>query len=238
MYGLPRGLTLYGGLQEAADYSAAALGLGSSLGHWGAVSADATAARARTPYDGTQAGAAWRVRYSSRLGDTTSLALSSVQYASPGYLSMTDTLDRWQRDGNGPMGYAERSVRGRSTLQVSQSLGAAGGLGLSITRTDWRGGSGPDYGYGASWSSSLFGASVSLSWQQSRTERGCRDSLLSLWLNVPLGNSASASWSLTAPSQGSQVQEVALSGRAVNDRLDWSVRENYRSGSGSDPTGG
>ncbi|MDR6092661.1 outer membrane usher protein FimD/PapC, partial [Pantoea ananatis] len=48
----------------------------------------------------------------------------------------------------------------------------------------------------------------------------------------------SASWSLTAPSQGSQVQEVALSGRAVNDRLDWSVRENYRSGSGSDPTGG
>ncbi|MDQ1228542.1 outer membrane usher protein FimD/PapC [Pantoea ananatis] len=216
----------------------AALGLGSSLGHWGAVSADATAARARTPYDGTQAGAAWRVRYSSRLGDTTSLALSSVQYASPGYLSMTDTLDRWQRDGNGPMGYAERSVRGRSTLQVSQSLGAAGGLGLSITRTDWRGGSGPDYGYGASWSSSLFGASVSLSWQQSRTERGCRDSLLSLWLNVPLGNSASASWSLTAPSQGSQVQEVALSGRAVNDRLDWSVRKSYRPGSGADPAGG
>ncbi|WP_275235462.1 fimbria/pilus outer membrane usher protein, partial [Pantoea ananatis] len=238
MYGLPRGLTLYGGLQEAADYSAASLGLGSSLGRWGAVSADATAARARTPYDGAQGGAAWRVRYSSRLGDTTGLALSSVQYASPGYRSMSDSLDRWRRDGNGPMGYAQRSVRGRSVLQVSQSLGAAGGLGLNVTRTDWRGDGGPDYGYGASWSASLYGASVSLSWQQSRSGRGCRDSLLNLWLSVPLGRSTNASWSLTAPYQGVQSQEVALSGRAVNDRLDWSVRENYRSGSGSDPTGG
>ena len=238
MYGLPRGLTLYGGLQEAAYYSGASLGLGSSLGRWGAVSADATAARARTPYDGARAGAAWRVRYSSQLGGTgTGLALSSVQYASPGYLSMTDTLDRWPRTDR-PAYPAGRSVRGRSTMQVSQSLGAAGALGLNVTRTDWRGGSGPDYGYGASWSASLHGASVSLSWQQSRTGLGCQDGLLSLWLSVPLGQSTRASWSLTAPTQGAQAQEVALSGRAVNDRLDWSMRESYRPGSGSDPTGG
>ncbi|MDQ0627639.1 outer membrane usher protein [Pantoea agglomerans] len=238
MYGLPRGLTLYGGLQEAADYSGASLGLGSSLGRWGAVSADGTAARARTPYDGKNAGTAWRVRYSSQLGDTTRLNLSSVQYTSPGYRSITDTLDRWGGDGYGPAGYAQRSMRGRSMLQVSQSLGAAGGLGLNVTRTDWRGDSGPDYGYGASWSTSLQGASVSLRWQQSRTGPGCRDSLLSLWLSVPLGQSSSASWSLTAPHQGAQAQEVALSGRAMNDQLDWSVRENYRPGSGSGPAGG
>ncbi|PWJ72083.1 UNVERIFIED_ORG: outer membrane usher protein, partial [Pantoea agglomerans] len=235
---MPRGLTLYGGLQEAADYSGASLGLGSSLGRWGAVSADGTAARARTPYDGKNAGTAWRVRYSSQLGDTTRLNLSSVQYTSPGYRSITDTLDRWGGDGYGPAGYAQRSMRGRSMLQVSQSLGAAGGLGLNVTRTDWRGDSGPDYGYGASWSTSLQGASVSLRWQQSRTGPGCRDSLLSLWLSVPLGQSSSASWSLTAPHQGAQAQEVALSGRAMNDQLDWSVRENYRPGSGSGPAGG
>lgn len=128
MYGLPQWLTLYGGLQGAADYSGASLGLGSSLGRWGAVSADATTARARAPYDGTNAGTAWRVRYNTHLGDTTGLALSSVQYTSPGYRSMTDTLDRWRRDGYGTAGYAQRSVRGRSMLQVSQSLGAAGGL--------------------------------------------------------------------------------------------------------------
>ena len=238
MYGLPRGLTLYGGQQEASHYGGASLGLGASLGHWGAVSADVTTARSRTPSGGTQTGAAWRVRYSSRLGDTRSLALSSVQYASPGYLSMTDTLDRWRRDGNGMTGYAQRSVRGRSTLQVSQSLSAAGGLGLNVTRTDWRGGSGPDYGYGASWSASLYGASVSLSWQQSRTGSGFKDSLLSLWLSAPFGQSISASWSLTAPHQRAQAQEVALSGRAVNDQLDWSVRESYRPGSGADATGG
>jgi len=123
-------------------------------------------------------------------------------------------------------------------LQVSQSLGAAGGLNLNVTRTDWRGGSGPDYGYGASWSSSLKGASVSLSWQQSLTGRGCRDSLLSLWLSVPLGQSTRASWSLTAPYQGAQTQEVALSGRTENDQLDWSVRERYLPGSGSGLAGG
>ncbi|KTR45707.1 pilin outer membrane usher protein SafC [Pantoea ananatis] len=238
MYGLPRGLTLYGGLQGAADYSGASLGLGSSLGRWGAVSADATKSRARTPHDGTSAGTAWRVRYNSQLGDTTGIVLSSVQYTSPGYRSMTDTLDRWRSDGYSPVGYAQRSVRGRSMLQLSQTLGAAGGLGLNVTRTDWRGGSRPDYGYGASWSASLYGASVSLSWQQSRTGTGCRDSLLSLWLSVPLGQSTSGSWSLTAPHQGAQAQEVALSGRAVKDQLDWSVRESYRPGSGAGPASG
>lgn len=79
---------------------------------------------------------------------------------------------------------------------------------------------------------------MSLSWQQSRTGIGCRDSLLSLWLSVPLGQSTSASWSLTAPHQGAQAQEVALSGRVVNDQLDWSVRESYRPGNGSGPAGG
>ncbi|MBY8563594.1 fimbria/pilus outer membrane usher protein, partial [Escherichia coli] len=45
MYGLPWGLTVYGGVQGAEHYQAAALGLGWSLGRLGAVSLDTTHSR-------------------------------------------------------------------------------------------------------------------------------------------------------------------------------------------------
>ncbi len=45
IYGLPYGITLYGGVQYASiDYAAAALGLGLNLGEIGALSADMTQA--------------------------------------------------------------------------------------------------------------------------------------------------------------------------------------------------
>ncbi|WP_038908165.1 fimbria/pilus outer membrane usher protein, partial [Yersinia pestis] len=43
-YGLPRNLTLYGGLQGSQNYHAAALGIGAMLGDFGAISTDVTQA--------------------------------------------------------------------------------------------------------------------------------------------------------------------------------------------------
>ncbi|WP_162866789.1 fimbria/pilus outer membrane usher protein, partial [Escherichia coli] len=42
IYGLPHGITLYGGVQGADKYQSAALGMGKNMGDLGAVSADVT----------------------------------------------------------------------------------------------------------------------------------------------------------------------------------------------------
>lgn len=47
IYGLPYGLTLYGGVQGADKYQSAALGVGKNMGDFGAISADLTGAGQR-----------------------------------------------------------------------------------------------------------------------------------------------------------------------------------------------
>ncbi|MEI2606794.1 fimbrial biogenesis outer membrane usher protein [Erwinia aphidicola] len=231
MYGLPHGITAYGGLQAAGHYSSLSLGLGASLGRWGAVSADTTAARSEFAGGNRETGASWRVRYSSHLAATgTGFSLTSTQYASPGYRTLTEALDAWQKNDNRYQAVRPYPLRGRSTMSLNQPLGAASSLSLNATRTDWRGRNGHDTGYGASWSTSLHGASVSANWQENQLRTGCRDSTLSLWFSVPLGGSTNASWRLTAPSRGTPTQEAGLNGRGMDNRLSWDVRERYISG--------
>ncbi|PZD63003.1 pilin outer membrane usher protein SafC [Pantoea ananatis] len=231
MYGLPHGLTVYGGFQAAARYNSLSLGLGVSLGRWGAVSADTTTARSELTDGCRETGASWRMRYSSRLAATgTGFSLTSTQYASPGYRTLTEALNVRQKGDDRFQAVRGRQLRGRSTLSLSQSLGASGSLGLNLTRTRWRNGKGDDTGYGASWSTSLRGVSVSVNWQQNRLRSGCRDSTLNLWLSVPLGGSTNASWSLSAPSRGPRTQEAGLNGHSMDNRLNWDVRERYLTG--------
>lgn len=231
MYGLPHGFTVYGGLQEAAHYNSFSLGMGVSLGLWGAVSADTTASRSELTSGSREAGASWRMRYSSHLAATgTGFSLTSTQYASPGYRTLVEALDARQKGDDRYQTVPGRQLRGRSTLSLNQPLGSLGSLGLNVIRTRWRARKGHDTGYGASWSTSLRGASVSVNWQQNRLLTGCRNSTLSLWLSVPLGGSTNASWSLSAPSRGTLTQEAGLNGRGMDNRLNWDVRERYLSG--------
>ncbi|CAB5298667.1 fimbrial biogenesis outer membrane usher protein [Burkholderia multivorans] len=64
-YGLPFDVTVYGGFIAASGYTSIALGVGRDFGTFGAVSADATHARARLWWNGaTRHGNAYRINYS------------------------------------------------------------------------------------------------------------------------------------------------------------------------------
>lgn len=231
MYGLPHGLTVYGGLQAAAHYNSLSFGLGGSLGRLGAISADTIAARSELSDGSREAGTSWRVRYSSRLDATgTGFSLTSTQHTSPGYRKLVEVMDSWQREGGRYQTVRGGQMRGRSTLTMNQPLGALGSIGLNANRTRLWGDKGSNSGYGISWSTSLRGISVSVSWQQNRLPvSGYRDSTLNMWLSVPLTGGTNASWSLYEPSRGSRRQEAGLSGLGMDDRLSWAVRARYLS---------
>ncbi|EKH3878444.1 fimbria/pilus outer membrane usher protein, partial [Escherichia coli] len=63
MYGLPWGLTAFGGAQMSSHYQSAALGLGWSMGRLGAVSVDGIHSRGQQKGRDTETGETWRLRY-------------------------------------------------------------------------------------------------------------------------------------------------------------------------------
>ena len=98
MRGLPSGITLYGGMQLADKYRAAAVGVGKDLGTFGALSVDVTQAKAQF-YDSDESqGQSYRFLYSKRIDATdTNFRLVGYRYSTQGFY----TLNEWSsRQGN------------------------------------------------------------------------------------------------------------------------------------------
>ncbi|HGM5835951.1 TPA: fimbrial biogenesis outer membrane usher protein [Serratia marcescens] len=242
MYGLPWDLTVYAGFQGAEHFQAGSLGLGKSLGEWGAVSVDAIASHGQRRDRDAENGAAWRVRYSKEVVATnTTMTMTSYQYASSGYNTLSDVLDTWRsnddRGGWWTSGSNDRR-KSNTSIQLSQSLGPWGYLNLNGSRDDYWNRPGHDNTFGVSYGVSFSGVSLTLGWTQTkqvnRDGDQRTDRQTSLWVSVPLdrwlGGSTNATYQLTSPSRGGDTHEVGLNGQSFNRQLYWDVRQRYRAG--------
>lgn len=242
MYGLPWNLTLYGGVQGAENYQAISSGLGMSLGSWGSLSLDGTQARGQRKGEESEHGGTWRVRYSKMLESTnTSFALSSYQYASSGYNTLSEVLDSYHKGStsrsNG--GYSSNRDRRktRSTLMLNQSLGDWGYVNLNGSRENYWNRTGHQDSLSAGYGIGLQGMSLSLNWVQNRNSydgQQRNDRILSFMASMPLdrwlGGNIRTNYQLISPSSGGETQQVGLGGQAFNRQLNWSVSQRYRSG--------
>lgn len=253
MYGLPRNLTAYGGLQAAEHYTSAALGVGAMLNAFGALSLDVTRSQSQKAYQEHELGQRWRLRYNKTLDSGTSVSLAGEEYASSGFSTLTDTLDTWCENNDEryswcrASGYSYEKQRNRLSMTLGQSMNKWGYINLNALRqTYWRGKT-DTLSYGAGYSTVLWnGVSVSLSWTRnrniSRDGRQSNDNLTSMWVSFPLdrwlegGNHASASWQLTAPSRGNSSQQIGMNGDLLDRQLHWDIRERYNSGQDNDRT--
>ena len=97
IYGLSRGVTLYGGLQASSKYQSVAAGLGKNMDDLGAISADVTQAWS-TPQDGKKSnGQSWRARYSKNfVGTGTQFSIAGYRYSTRGYYGMQEILDSFR----------------------------------------------------------------------------------------------------------------------------------------------
>ncbi|EAA1955395.1 aggregative adherence fimbria II usher protein AafC [Escherichia coli] len=243
MYGLPWGLTVFGGLQGAEHYQAAALGLGWSLGKLGAVSLDTIHSRGQQKGYNYETGNTWRIRYNKSFELTgTSFTAASYQYSSSGYHTLSDVLETYRDDGR----FAYRSTdsrTSRTTVNLSQSLGRWGYLGLNGSRDEYRDRPHQDYigaSYGASWNR----MSLSVNWSRNHSTRGYYGSKsrmedsISIWMSIPLeswlgrsDNNISATAQMQRSTEQNTRYELGLNGRAFDRRLFWEVHEQMVSGS-------
>ncbi|QZY66599.1 fimbria/pilus outer membrane usher protein (plasmid) [Providencia rettgeri] len=238
MYGLPWNLTAYLGGQLSSHYRAGTVGVGTTLGDWGALSFDATQSQGTRYRGATEKGWSWRVRYNKEVASThTTFALASYQYASREYNTLSDILDTWQK-GTSDERWQNARRQNRTSLTLSQALGDYGHLTLTGARDTFWERSGHQDSVSAGYSVALDDMTVSMNLSQSTqtTYRGHQrnDRVVSVWLSVPLtgwlGESSNVTYRWTTPSDGADTHEVGLNGRAFDRQLYWDVRQRYQPG--------
>ncbi|WP_430999995.1 fimbria/pilus outer membrane usher protein, partial [Klebsiella pneumoniae] len=114
--------TLYGGLQTASAYQALAFGVGQNLGEIGAISSDVTQACSKKQDNEKTSGQSWRIRYGKNILETgKNVSVAGYRYSTKGFNTLSDTFNTYNDHYNAS---SARSVRNRTNLTVSQSLGA------------------------------------------------------------------------------------------------------------------
>ncbi|MEE6820982.1 fimbria/pilus outer membrane usher protein, partial [Escherichia coli B9:H18] len=239
MYGLPWGITAFGGIQMAEHFSSGALGVGLSLGNFGAVSVDVIHSRGQLKERENENANAWRIRYDKFFELTgTSLSAASYLYPSDGYYTLSDVLDSYRHHGVDV--YSSSEYKGsRTTLNLSQSLGTLGYISLWGSRDEYHD-SRPDRdSMGASFSTTWKDISMSLNWSRNRYMgeydgrwSGKTEDSISVWMSIPLGGwlgNTENDIRSTAQMQHTTGQnaryETGMNGRIFDGRLYWDVRE-------------
>ncbi|MEG2568367.1 MAG: fimbria/pilus outer membrane usher protein, partial [Acinetobacter sp.] len=93
LWGLPYGITAYGGAQLSNNYRSLALGIGKNFGELGAVSVDITQANSTLADDSTHQGQSMRFLYAKTLNDFgTNFQLLGYRYSTEGFYTLSDTM--------------------------------------------------------------------------------------------------------------------------------------------------
>lgn len=235
IYGLPWNMTILGGFQGAKNYQSVALGVGSDLGNIGAISIDAIASHSQKKNQDTQSGAAWRLQYSKALLATnTMIALSSYQYASPGFNDINNVLDTYQDDD-----YTTLQTKNYTTLSLIQSFKSLGNFTLSGSKRKFYNNSN-ETSYSASYWYGWKYASLSLSLAKTNTIRNNKkesDNIFNLQLSIPLERLTNTDTTLRyqtiSNKNGSDSNLIDLAGSAYDHQLNWNVSQNLYSDSDS-----
>ncbi|EPR7358425.1 fimbria/pilus outer membrane usher protein [Escherichia coli] len=237
IYGLPYGLTAFGGVQVAEHYLAGALGWGWSLGYLGAISFDSIQARSQLKGKNNETGNTWRIRYSKTFELTdTSFTVASYQYSSPGYHSLSNVLNTYNSIHTGLYHSSENRKR-RTTLNFSQPLGELGTMSLYGSRDEYRDSRANQDSLGLSLSGTWKDVSWSINGSRNRNfgryehqQKDKTENSISLWMSIPLGqwlgssaNDIRATTRMTQTTGQKATYEVGMNGKAFDRRFYWDI---------------
>ncbi|UXY61734.1 fimbrial biogenesis outer membrane usher protein [Klebsiella pneumoniae] len=224
MRGFAHNLTLFGGLQSAAQYHNLSLGAGQGLGEAGALSLQLLNARDRHQQDPID-GRAWQLQYSKgfdRLG--TQLTFTGWRYSHQRYATLSEAFSSPGSDDD-----LQDSDNKKATLQItaSQSLPYDITFYLSLDQDSYWSGSTTQRTANMGISSQVHGIAWSLSYSDSRSSHGDEeddephsDKVVTLSLSVPLSHllpGSYAGYTLTSSRHSVGSQMVSLNGTLLDN---------------------
>lgn len=241
-WGLPHGVTLYGGTQLSDNYKAMAIGTGVNMGQWGALSADVTHAQSQLIDDTDHSGQSLRLLYAKSLNEIgTNFQLLGYRYSTSGYYTFADTtykhMDGYNsnplnedddNDNDVPQWLDYYNLyytkRGKLQVNISQQLGGIGSIYVSGSQQSYWHSDDKDtlvqLGYNTTWQDINFGVSYNYSQMSGQPEA---DQVVALNVSLPIGkwlspqgatspNNAFATYSTSQDNHGSVTQNAGVSG--------------------------
>lgn len=236
IYGLPFGITAYGGLQGASMYRVGLVGIGADLRDFGSLSMDLTAAR--TAFDDERAdanGQSWRAQYAKDFPLTnTTVTLASYRYSTSGFYTFQEALDQRNNSYDDDSIYSYRDSynrRSRLQLNLSQSLQSWGSVYANAYQQDYWGMEGHERSVSLGYSSSWQGVNWSLNYSLTKTPSTTNDQQFSISMNVPLSRWLANAWgtyTLTSSKNGNSAHQVGVSGTLLEDNnLNYNLQQTY-----------
>lgn len=236
-YGLPYGITAYGGALGASMYQSGLLGIGADLQSFGSLSVDVTVARTafndgRDDSDGLS----WRAQYAKDFPATdTTVTLASYRYSTSGFYTFQEALDQRNDDDEDDESiYNYRQTnnrRSRLQLNVSQSLGGIGSFYVNGYQQDYWDLSGHERSLSVGFSSSWQDITWSVDYSMTKTPNTDEDQQIALMVNIPLSRWLTNSWAtynVNSSKSGNTVQQVGIGGTALEDnKLSYNLQQSY-----------
>ncbi|MFP1928055.1 fimbrial biogenesis usher protein [Lonsdalea quercina] len=245
IWGLPRNITVYGGMQYSQNYLSGLMGGGLNLGQLGAFSADITQADSTLADGSRHQGQSLRFLYARSLNSLgTTFQLTGYRYSTQGFHTLdetalrgmtgwrydTDTVDAEGRPVKRP--YTDyynlyNNRRAKIQANISQRIGDIGSVYLTGVRQTYWNRAGAADSVQAGFNSSVGSVSYSLSWSYSREAgQDGADKSLYLSLSVPLNALLSgeegkshhpvyATYSAGQDTHGNITHQAGLSGTAL-----------------------
>lgn len=257
VYGLPANITLYGGVLGAENYLSGVAGSAFSLGMMGALSVDATWARAKLQdlnggNDHEEVGASYRVRYSkSMLTTGTSVDLAAYRYSTRNYYSFSDTNSQGYRLNDWSAPWALDRQRSSWQINLNQQLPAnLGSISVGGTRTDYWSGTGTSDNLHVGYGVTLKGISFNLyydvdrmqdedkSWPENRQLSLSMSVPFSLFSNQPALQNMTTNWNMTHDNEGRVTQQAGVSGSVLDNRLSYGLNQGWGNAGTQDSTSG
>ncbi|MTC56389.1 MULTISPECIES: fimbria/pilus outer membrane usher protein [Providencia] len=240
IYGLPYGITAFGGSQISENYQSYSIGAGQNLGQFGALSIDVTHASSKFTDDTKEQGQSYRFRYNKNLNDIgTNIALAGYRYSTKGFYSLSEVFDTF-RDTLYTPEIERRRNRGEITL--SQNLGENyGSLSIGYVNEDYwnsdKKTQSATLGYSNSWRGISYGINYTYNrdtstyaYNGNNQGQNEDDHQLALNVSIPINLFDSTFYynlNTNSSSNGPNSGNMGLSASQLDNRLNWSLQQGY-----------
>lgn len=225
-YGIPYGITLFGGAQWASIYNAYNIGVSKDFREYGALSLDWKNSKFRNKKN-IETGNAYGINYNKNIFQTkTNVSLVNRYFYSKNYQTFSEAVEKLNNN-NSVYGNKKSST----SLLLSQPLGSFGSINLSYNHDKyWKSDNKNSIiaSYGNNVKGVSFLASYTKSKSKSKSTKNSKDeNLFSLIINVPLQKFTKHEIYATYQSSSSTRdvnQDLGITGLAFDRQLSWQAR--------------
>lgn len=239
-YGLPYDVTTYGGGVLAKNYFSAAVGIGISLGDFGAFSTDITKSRAKPlQVDDWQDGMSYRVRYAKSLLSTgTTIDLAAYRYSTKNFYSFSDFNNNLSNDTVSTNAWFSGRKRSSIQLRLNQNLWDYGSFYLSASREDYWGNNSVNKNISVGYSGNYQGITYNISYSQDRIKQDNKWPInhqlafnmqipFSLFSRADFAARNSISYQVNHANDGVVRQQIGLNGTTSDGRVSYLLSQGW-----------